>query len=162
MRKKRLKFSVVLLLVLGLTKVQAQTSVNSSGGKATGSGGSVSYTVGQVFYTTNSSSSDGHVTQGIQQPYILVVNALEEAQGIELMVSAYPNPTTDYLIMEIKDIEISNLTYQLYDMNGILLQNEKILNSQTQIDISNLVTASYFVKVNQGSKEIKTFKIIKN
>jgi len=48
MRHKRLKLSAVLLLGLGLTGLQAQESVNATGGNASGSGGSVSYSVGQV------------------------------------------------------------------------------------------------------------------
>ena len=47
-------------------------------------------------------------------------------------------------------------------MNGKLLQNEKITGNQTSIAMGNLVPANYFVKVIQGNKEVKTFKIIKN
>ena len=46
-------------------------------------------------------------------------------------------------------------------MNGKLLQSEKITGNQTSIVMSNLVPATYFVKVIQGNKEVKTFKIIK-
>ena len=162
MRHKRLKLSAVLLLGLGLTGLQAQTSVNATGTNASGSGGSVSYSVGQVVYTTNT-GTNGSVAQGVQQPYeISVVTGIEEAEGIYLSVTAYPNPTTDYLTLRIDEFEISNLSYQLYDMNGKLLQNEKIAGNQTSIVMSNLVPATYFVKVVQGNREIKTFKIIKN
>ena len=162
MKYKKLKLSAVLLLGLGLTGLQAQESVNATGGNASGSGGSASYSVGQVVYTTNTGTS-GSVAQGVQQTYeISVVTGLEEAKGINLSVSAYPNPTTDYLTLEVKEFELSNLHFQLYDLNGKLLQNEKITGNQTSIVMSNLVPATYFVKVVQGNKEIKTFKIIKN
>jgi len=162
MRHKRLKLSAVLLLGLGLTGLQAQTSVNATGGNALGSGGSASYSVGQVVYTNNIGTS-GSVAQGVQQPYeISVVTGLEETKGINLSVSAYPNPTTDYLTLEVKEFEFSNLHFQLYDMNGKLLQSEKITGNQTSIAMSNLVPATYFVKVTDGNKEIKAFKIIKN
>ena len=162
MRHKRLKLSAVLLLGLGLTGLQAQTSVNATDGDVSGSGGSVSYSVGQVVYTTHTGTS-GSVAEGVQQPYeISVVTGLEEAQSINLSVTAYPNPTTDYLTLRIDEFEISNLSFQLYDMNGKLLQNEKITGNQTSIVMSNLVPANYFVKVIQGNKKVKTFKIIKN
>ena len=103
------------------------------------------------------------MAQGVQQPYeISVVTGLEEAKGINLSVSAYPNPATDYLTLSIDNFDISNLSYQLYDMNGKLLQSEKITGNQTSIIMSNLVRANYLVKVIQGNKEVKTFKIIKN
>ena len=162
MRHKKLKLSAVLLLGLGLTGLQAQTSINATGGNASGSGGSSSYSVGQVAYQTHT-GTNGSVAQGVQQPFeISVVTAIEEAKGINLSVSAYPNPTTDYLTLSIKEFDISNVSYQLLDMNGKLLQNEKITGNQTSIVMSNLVPATYFVKVVQENKEVKTFKIIKN
>ena len=162
MRHKRLKLSAVLLLGLGLTGLQAQTSVNATGSNASGSGGSASYSVGQVTHKTHT-GTNGSVAQGVQQPFeISVVTAIEQAKGINLSVSAYPNPTNDYLTLSIEEFEISNLSYQLYDMYGKLLQSEKITGNQTSIVMSNLVPANYFVKVVKANKEVKTFKIIKN
>jgi hypothetical protein len=162
MRNKRLILSTSLLLVLVLTGLQAQESVNATGGSASGSGGTVSYTVGQVTYQTQTGTG-GSAAQGVQQPYeISAVTAIEEAKGINLSVTAYPNPTTDYLTLSIVEFDISNLSYQMYDMNGKLLQNQKITGNQTSIVMSNLVPATYFVKVKQGIKEVKMFKIIKN
>lgn len=162
MKYNKLKLSAVILLVFGLTGLHAQTSVNATGGNASGSGGSVSYSVGQVVYTTNE-GTNGSVAQGIQQPFeISVVTGLEEAIGINLSVSAYPNPTTDYLTLEVKEFDLSNLYFQLYDMQGKLLQNEKITSNQTSIAMGNLAPTTYFVKVIQNNKEVKVFKIIKN
>ncbi len=165
MKYKKLKLSAVLLLGLGLTGLQAQTSINATGGNASGSGGSASYSVGQVVYTTHT-GTNGSVAEGVQQPFeISVVTGLEEAKGISLSVTAYPNPTTDFLQLKVDastKLSIQSMSYQLYDMNGKLLQNEKITGNQTSIVMSNLVPANYFVKVIQGNKEVKTFKIIKN
>jgi ABC-type uncharacterized transport system substrate-binding protein len=63
--------------------------------------------------------------------------------------------------LSVDNFEISNLSYKMYDMSGKLLQSEKITSNQTSIVMSNLVSATYFVKVIQGNKEVKTFKIIK-
>lgn len=162
MRHMLLKFSALLLFTLGLPWLQAQESVNTSGGNASGSGGSVSYSAGQVVYTINT-GTNGSVAQGIQQPYeIAVITGIEKTEGISLLVSAYPNPTTDYLTLEVEDFELYALHFHLYDMNGKLLQNEKITGSHTSIDMSKLEPGSYFVIVTRGNKEIKTSKVIKN
>ena len=162
MKHKRLKLSALLFLGLGLTGLQAQESVNATGGDALGSGGSASYSVGQVVYTTNTGTS-GSVAQGVQQPYeISVVTGIEQAKGINLSVTAYPNPTTDYLKLEVKDFELSTLNFQLYDMQGKLLQNEKLTGTETQINMSSYVPSTYFVRVINGNQSIKEFKIIKN
>ncbi len=178
MRHKRLKLSAVLLLGLGLTGLQAQTNVNATGGNASGNGGSVSYSVGQVVYTTHK-GSNGSVAQGVQQPYEISVAGIDEANGISLKVTAYPNPTTDYLTLEIDastslsilpilnklgtstSLCIQSMSYQLYDIQGKVLQNQKITDNRTSIDMNNLVPSTYFVKVIQENKTVKTFKVIK-
>jgi hypothetical protein len=162
MRYKRLILIAVLFLVIGLTGLQAQESVNATGGNASGNEGSVSYSVGQVIYTINT-GANGSVAQGVQQPYeISIITAIDEAKGITLSVSAYPNPTNDFLTLSIVEFHISNLSYQLYNINGKLLQSEKITGNQTSIAMSNFFPATYFVKITEGNKELKTFKIIKN
>ncbi len=153
---------LLLFFTFSLSTVQAQESVNATGGDASGSGGSAGYSVGQVVYTTNAGTT-GSVAQGVQQSFeISVVTGLEAAKGINLMVSAYPNPTTDYLTLEVNAFELSTLNFQLYDMQGRLLQSDKITGTQTSISMGGLVPATYFVKVTEGKKEVKTFKIIKN
>lgn len=162
MHLMRLQLIAVLLSGFGLTGLQAQTSFVATGADASGSGGSASYSVGQAIYTSNT-VPNGSVAQGVQQAYeISVVTAIEEAKGINLSVTAYPNPTTDYLTLEVKEFELSNLNFQLHNMNGKLLQSGNIMGSQTSIFMSNLVPATYFVKVIQSKKEVKTFKISKN
>jgi len=115
----------ILLLGLGLTGLQAQETIPATGGNATGSGGSASYSVGQVVYTTNT-GTNGSVAQGVQQPFeISVVTGIEQTKGINLSVSAYPNPATDFLMLKVENYDNGNLSYQLFDMNSKLLQNKK-------------------------------------
>jgi hypothetical protein len=162
MLNKKLILTAFFLLGFGLTGVKAQEAMPATGGNASGSGGSASYSVGQVVYTTNS-GTNGSVAQGVQQPFeISVVIGLEEAKGISLQCLAYPNPTTDFITLKIENYDNTNLAYQLFDIQGKLIETRKIEGDQTKIVMSNLVPTIYFVKVTQGSKEVKTFKIIKN
>ncbi len=159
---KKIWLMAMLLFVVEFTVVQAQTSIPASGGNASGSGGTVSYSVGQVVYTTNS-NSNGSVAQGVQQPFeISVITGLEEALGISLELIVYPNPATDFIKLMIRNYEVKNLSYQLYDLNGSILQDDRIESNETQILMQNLKPSAYILKVIQGKKEIKTFKIIKN
>lgn len=162
MKYKKFKLCALLLFGLGLTVLQAQESSNATGGSASGSGGSATYSVGQVVYTTNT-GTNGSVAQGVQQPFeISIATGVDEAQGISLMISAFPNPTTDYLTLKVENFQLSTLHYQLFDINGKLLRNEKLTSKHTIIAMSNLVPATYFLKVTETDKEVKTFKIIKN
>jgi hypothetical protein len=158
------KFSLLLSVVLcfGMFGLQAQQVVTTSGSNATGAGGTSSYTVGQVVYNTYT-GTNGSAAQGVQQPFeISVVTGIEEALGISLEIMVYPNPTTDFLTLSVDNFEASNLSYYLYDINGRLLETQKLEGKQTSIAMSNLVPATYFLKVSEGSKELRTFKIIKN
>ena len=165
MKSIKLKVSAILLFVLGLSALQAQEVTPAAGGNASGSSGTVSYSIGQVVYTTNT-GTNGTVAQGAQQPFeISVVTGLEEAKEINLVISAFPNPTSDFLNLRVdasSALNIRLVSYQLLDMNGKLLETKKFTGYQASIAMSNLVPATYFLKVIEGSKEVKTFKIIKN
>jgi hypothetical protein len=160
---KEITITLISFCILGLlAPLQAQNTIPATGGNASGIGGSISYTVGQVVYTSNTGTT-GSVTQGVQQPYeISVITGLEESKGIDLNCIAYPNPTIDFLTLKVGNCDKENLSYKLFDINGILLQNKKIAGNETTIDLSNLVSATYFLIVTDNNKEIKTFKIIKN
>jgi len=164
MRYKKFKISLALLLGLGITGLYAQESANASGGNALGNGGSVSYSVGQVVYATNSGTT-GTVAEGVQQPYeISVITGFEDIKWINLNCSVYPNPTTDYLTLKIDasaSIPIRNLSYQLYDMNGKLFGSGKLESYETQIVMVNLVPETYLLEVFDQNKIVKSFKIIK-
>ncbi|MBN2213138.1 MAG: T9SS type A sorting domain-containing protein [Bacteroidales bacterium] len=147
----------------GLTGLQAQEAIPAAGGNASQNGqGSVSWSVGQVAYTTYTGTT-GSLSQGVQQSFeISVVNAMKENTGINLMVSAFPNPAADRLILTAFNFEFADLTYQLFNNEGKLLESKTITAYETNIDMSHLLPAIYFLKVTEYREEVKTFRIIKN
>lgn len=164
MKYVELKFCALLLLALSQRgNVCAQESVNVSGGSVSGTGGIVSYSVGQVFYTTITSVSNGSVSHGMQMRYqISVETEIVVSNDIELTIATFPNPTTDLLTLQVENYNNRNLIYQLLDINGMVLETRNLDGNQTIINMSQLVSALYFVKVIENNNEIKTFKIIKN
>jgi hypothetical protein len=159
MQHKKVKLSV-LLLGLGLT-VQAQQAITTTGGNASGSGGSVSYSVGQMVYKTTNGSL-GSVAQGVQQPYEISIVLGIKDNSINLKLTAYPNPTNNFLTLNASNAELSTLNFKLYDTSGKLIESRKIISSSETIAMENLPTATYFLKVNNNNNEVKIFKIIKN
>ena len=80
----------------------------------------MSYSIGQVFYITNT-GSDGTVGQGVQQAYeISSTLGIEAYEAITLDLEIYPNPTVDYLTLDVKDFKFAELDYVLFDMRGNL------------------------------------------
>jgi Secretion system C-terminal sorting domain len=160
-QKKILQISLIAASLLYVNASNAQQATTAAGGDALSTGGSVSYSIGQIDYTTNISTS-GSVAQGVQQPFeIYIVSGIENT-AINLNLAAYPNPTTDFLQLEIKGDNLQDLTFQLVDLTGKIITSRKIANTTEIIDMEILSSATYFLKVIQNSQEIKTFKIIKN
>jgi len=86
--------SLFFLAFLLSFSVNAQTShqvLSASGGDASGSGGSVAYSVGQIVYTT-STGTTGSVAQGVEQAYeISSVGIKETALNISLSIFQIPH-----------------------------------------------------------------------
>ncbi|GAA3627957.1 T9SS type A sorting domain-containing protein [Flavivirga jejuensis] len=154
------KTVIAACMLCAVFTIQAQQTIPASGNKATGSGGSSSYSVGQLVYTTNS-DSDGTVTQGVQQSIELFTLSNPEITSINLSAVTFPNPTSDYIVLKISDSALNNLNYELYDINGKAMAIGKITNSDTQINMLQLAIGMYVLKINQNNQELKTFKIIK-
>lgn len=162
MRQKKLKLFALLLLGLGISSLKAQEVVPATGGNGSGSGGSISYSIGQVTYETNA-GPNGSVLQGVQQPYeISVVTGIPDAIGIKLQLNVYPNPTSDLLNLKVEDFRNKNLSYQLFKADGSQLECKNISANETEIYMGNLAHGVYLLKISDGNNEVKTFKIIKN
>ena len=65
------------------------------------------------------------------------------------------------LILDIENYDVSNLSYQMIDLSGKIIQTNKITQDKTNIDLSNRVKSIYFVAIIENNKTLKTFKIIK-
>ena len=143
--------------------LKAQTShqvLSASGGDATGSGGSVAYSVGQIVYTT-STGTTGSVAQGVEQAYEIYSVGIKET-SLNISLSVFPNPTSDFLTLKVEDYNNEALSYNLIDEQGKLILSAQITNQETQVAMSTLARGSYFINIVQTNKKIQTFKIIKN
>lgn len=161
MNQKKTKLTFLFLAGIGLSGLQAQDATTASGGDASGAGGSAAYSVGQVVYTSIETAS-GSVNQGVQQPYKVSAIGINTNPDIDLLMSVYPNPSTTLINLSVQNMDLSNLSYQLFDVQGKLLVSQKITNSQTSIVMEEYATGSYFLNVINNQTELKSFKIIKN
>ena len=160
MNQMKIKKLLIATLLLGAFQAQAQEAVATAGGDASGTNGNVSYTVGQVVYTTNTGTT-GSVAQGVQQPFEIQTVLGAENFNINLQLAVYPNPTTNWLQLEVRNTDFANLSYQLFDLNGKMILNEKITAETSSIQMERLPAAIFLLKVVSNNKEVKTFKIIK-
>jgi len=156
--------SFIPIQLFALTKVNAPQTVVTTGGNATGTGGSSAYSIGQVAYIATSGTG-GSENQGIQQSFTITTVGIDNFPEIKLQMAVYPNPTTSFVNLIIEDspeLSLESMSYQLSDMNGKRIYNQEVTNSETVINLENLTPAIYFLTVTHKNKPIKTFKIIKN
>ena len=154
------KSQLTLIFLISLQLSYAQEIVPSTGGNATGTGGTSSFTVGQVFYTSNASST-GSVSQGVQQAFEIQTLSNPGLLTVQLTAVTYPNPTTDYVVLKITDTALENLQYTLFDVNGKTIVSKKITTSITEITMKNYSIGMYLLKLTKKNQPLKTFKIIK-
>jgi len=158
---KKVWVATFITFIFLLSTVSAQESFNATGGNASGSGGTVTYTIGQLVYTTIPSVNNS-VAQGVQQPYeISVVTAIKGTEDISLETIVYPNPTSDFLILKSGKSELRNLHYHLYDLKGTQLFSGRTDDYETTISVGNLKPAVYLLSIKVNDTTIKTFNIVK-
>jgi len=71
-------------------------------------------------------------------------------------LKVYPNPTTG--ILNIKS-ETNLESYQLYDLQGGIVRQGRLIN--TQIDLSGVNNGLYFLRVQDQAGNVKNLKVVK-
>jgi hypothetical protein len=134
----------------------AQSGVVVSGKNIESTSGSLSYTVGDIFYTQKGLGIS--IKEGLQQSY--VINEL--STKFTLRVSLYPNPTNDIVHFKVENLNYKNLSFRLYDITGRLITTGRIINDQSVLSLKNLSDNIFIVKVIRGEQEEHSFKILKS
>ncbi len=75
-------------------------------------------------------------------------------------VGIFPNPTTDYLNIQLPTNNLNNIQLQLYTIEGRLLNELKPVSSSVRLNVQNLAGGTYLLKVIQND-DIKTYPFVK-
>jgi len=140
----------------------------------TGSG-SISWTIGEPVIETYYNGIN-ILTQGFQQSK-LSVNAINEKNIPELKIKVFPNPTNDFLSVEVISNEQKDFEISLFDLNGKLILKQKLTDKKQTINMQSYIPATYILTVTEKTKEshpvksgitvkksfhkVKTFQIVK-
>lgn len=156
-----MKSKITLLFIFCAAISYAQNNTVASGGDAAGSSGSVAYTVGQISYETISNSS-GSISQGIQQPFEIFELTTDEMMQPNFTMLVFPNPVVNNLTIRIEETDWTDLTYHLYDLQGRIVSNGNITQSEFHIEMNHLPKSVYVLRISKQNQTLKSFKIIKN
>jgi len=133
----------------------------TSGDNFVGTNASLSWTLGEgVIETFNSNNLI--LTQGFQQSNLLIT-LLSKNIKADVNVSLFPNPTNDWLNIEIKDANEKKYDLQLYDIKGTLIESISLKNPVSKINIEDYKPGVYTLKLSmQGTGKTNVYKVIKN
>ncbi len=72
----------------------------------------------------------------------------------------YPNPVDDQITLDLGNYAFAKAAYIIYDMSGKVLRTDTINNTQTTIDLSEVATGVYLMKiiVDNGSRVERLIK----
>jgi hypothetical protein len=154
-----MKKLIIIVSLIYSVGIYSQENSTTSGGEGTGTGGTVSYSIGQIVYNTHS-GINGNISQGLQQVYEVSSTVDLNDDAINLEIKLYPNPTTNYLTLEVSNSK--KISYELSDMQGKVIENKKVKEKNTTIRMETLPNSIYLLKITEEDQSLKTFKIIKN
>lgn len=128
--------------------------VNSGGGEIQTSWGSLDFSIGEVAIATIGNTT-AIITQGFLQPYFFYVST-EEIGSIDKRLKVYPNPTANYLTIELENGIIEDIA--IHDILGRKIENYSINNNV--IDFSELNQGCYILSIVVNQKNY-SYTIIK-
>ena len=157
----KLKQLFIFSFLLLTSVLSGQKTFSSSGFNSNGNLGIITYSVGQVAIDFNT-GNNGSLIQGVQQPYEIFSTLGNDILNINLNLIAYPNPTTDQLVLGIENFKGKKFYYQLFNMEGKSLLYDKCVDNKTHINLNEFPSNTYLLSIVENNTVIKTFRIIKN
>ncbi|RYY55789.1 MAG: T9SS type A sorting domain-containing protein [Chitinophagaceae bacterium] len=149
---------IACLTTIAIT-TQSQSVVNSTGATISNPEFSLEYSIGEIsIQTVGNGTGDGIVTltQGLLQPSVKLIDPACEV--INDTVQFFPNPANRMLsVVSLYDWITG---YHIYAADGKLVRVATFINNQ--IDLSNLASAVYFIKLFPGcNNKFRVLKVIK-
>ena len=155
------------IAVLSTLSVFAQTAdqmvIGSLGGSFTGASLDVNYTAGEAIIETKVATVI--VTQGFHQPAAQSIFVEETAMNMNILL--YPNPTTDILYLEIREVNTFSSTAELsiYDIFGKLVHSEVLQNldqnGMVQLNVNALTSGQYQSQLIRSDGEVCRIQFMK-
>lgn len=83
---------------------------------------------------------------------------LKSINPFDMIISAYPNPTTDVLNLKWNKQFNENVTMSIYSISGQLISSEVIEsgNNSTQVNVKHFSKGAYLINITSSSKTWKT------
>jgi hypothetical protein len=114
------------------------------------------YAVGPYFYGNKTASKVTTIGETVT-----TYTATVGLNDIEIEVNVFPNPTNDFLIVQLNGLNKTNTQIELVDLNGKIVASQTINQGSTigYIDVSTIYDGNYKVRI-ITENQIKTISIV--
>ena len=114
-------------------------------------------TVGQISSIGNYVSNKANVIQGFQQP---LLRTIVISNPINLNILVYPNPVSTEINFQFNNINPKKIRVEIFDINGKFIEFRDLDNFRRIINLQNLITSEYIIRllgegINYSTKIIK-------
>lgn len=150
-------FTLIFISISGST---AQQAMSASGANYKDSGGTISFTVGQIDYQVQN-GSDGFAFLGVQQPVELFKSPVWIAQKYIFEVQIFPNPCQESLNIVFSGNQFTDMRYNIYSSDGKCILKHLASAPATTIELSSFSAGIYLVEIDDGTHQKINQKIIK-
>ena len=156
-------FRIFLLSVLTILVFKnpafSQSQTTASGGTASGTGGTVTFTIGLPLYT-NQTSSGVIINQGNQQPREFLSVSYRN-YSINIGLKIFPSPFYSYFYIQTENENLSNLSFKLTSLDGKLVTCENINETLTKVNTEDYAEGIYFLQLYHSNELISSTRIVK-
>ena len=149
----------VAMTSLAISQTASPELVSSAGDSFNNTSYQLDWSIGECITATHS-AGDYVFTQGFHQNSY-VVTSVEDLRA-DIQMSVYPNPTTDFITIDLLSSAGHSNVITVTDLNGKVLQQAEVTNETEQLNFSDYANGVYFLSVTENNQLIKSFKIIKN
>lgn len=120
------------------------------------------YLVGPTFYGTKVAAKVTSITETVTTYTPPATTGIADNTIDEAKVNIFPNPATDLIAIQIKDLVKENYDITLYDITGKVIEKKTLYQGSTIVyfDTKTLYSGIYFVRMIVGEKVINKKIII--
>ena len=158
---KKILLTGLGILIVCFVSAQSVTPelVSSSGGHYEGSSYQLDWSIGEVAVETYTGTTYT-LSQGFHQN-TYTVTAVKKLKFDNVEITAYPNPTSDFITIKNSDKLQKDLTVEVADIQGKIYLIEKYTSDKKKVNFAKFSAGMYFLNVKLKGTTIKSFKIIK-
>ncbi len=158
------KYLLLLFLCCSLKISTAQSLspeiISPSGASFSSTSSQLDWTLGEPV-TSLLTISNAILTQGFHQPNLLVT-AISSVSA-NYSVAIFPNPTVDFIQLQIQNLLNEVIFIELYTVEGKLLQTQQLNSSaDLQIDMTKYNSGTYQLSIKNNFSKNNTYQIIKS